>query len=290
MPVLPVSLLPPPQLQGHQVTLFDSADRIGGQFNIAKQIPGKEEFYETLRYFSRQIELTGVDLQLNQRVTAEQLNSGGFDEVIVATGISPRTPDIEGIDHPSVLSYLDVIGDKKPVGQKVAIIGAGGIGFDTAEYLTHSGESTSQNIPAFMKEWGIDMSFNSRSGIEGVQAQPEPSPRQVFLHQRKTSKVGAGLGKTTGWIHRAGLAMKGVQMMPGCEYQRIDDQGLHILVGDQEKVLEVDNIVICAGQDPLRELTEGLEITHHLIGGADVASELDAKRAIDQGTRLAAEL
>ena len=276
--------------RGHQVTLFDSADRIGGQFNIAKQIPGKEEFYETLRYFSRQIELTGVDLQLNQRVTAEQLNSGGFDEVIVATGISPRAPDIEGIDHPSVLSYLDVIGDKKPVGQKVAIIGAGGIGFDTAEYLTHSGESTSQNIPAFMKEWGIDMSFNSRSGIEGVQAQPEPSPRQVFLLQRKTSKVGAGLGKTTGWIHRAGLAMKGVQMMPGCEYQRIDDQGLHILVGDQEKVLEVDNIVICAGQDPLRELTEGLEITHHLIGGADVASELDAKRAIDQGTRLAAEL
>ena len=182
--------------RGHQVTLFDSADRIGGQFNIAKQIPGKEEFYETLRYFSRQIELTGVDLQLNQRVTAEQLNSGGFDEVIVATGISPRTPDIEGIDHPSVLSYLDVIGDKKPVGQKVAIIGAGGIGFDTAEYLTHSGESTSQNIPAFMKEWGIDMSLNSRSGIEGVQAQPEPSPRRrSFYSSEKPQKWGQDWAK-----------------------------------------------------------------------------------------------
>lgn len=276
--------------RGHQVTLFDSADKIGGQFNIAKQIPGKEEFYETLRYFGRQIELTGVDLQLNQRVTADQLNSGGFDEVIVATGISPRTPDIDGIDHPSVLSYLDVIGDKKPVGQKVAIIGAGGIGFDTAEYLTHSGESTSQSIPAFMKEWGIDMSFNSRSGIEGVEPQPEPSPREVYLLQRKVSKVGSGLGKTTGWIHRAGLAMKGVKMMPGCEYQCIDDQGLHIRVGDDEKVLEVDNVIICAGQDPLRELAEGLEVSYHLIGGADVASELDAKRAINQGTRLAAEL
>ena len=276
--------------RGHRVTLFESADKIGGQFNIAKQIPGKEEFYETLRYFGKQLELTGVDLRLNQRVSAEQLNNSDFDEVILATGIRPRSPEIDGIDHPSVLSYLDVIGDKKPVGEKVAIIGAGGIGFDTAEYLTHSGEPTSQNISAFMKEWGIDMSLNSRAGIEGVKAQPEPSPREVFLLQRKTSKVGAGLGKTTGWIHRAGLAMKGVKMMPGCEYQRIDDQGLHILVDDQEKVLEVDNIVICAGQDPLRELAEGLKKPYHLIGGADVATELDAKRAINQGTRLAAEL
>ena len=181
--------------RGHSVTLFDSADKIGGQFNIAKQIPGKEEFYETLRYFGRQIELTGVDLQLNQRVTADQLNSGDFDEVILATGISPRTPDIDGIDHPSVLSYLDVIADKKPVGQKVAIIGAGGIGFDTAEYLTHSGKSTSQNIPAFMKEWGIDMSLNSRAGIEGVKAQPEPSPREVFYFSVKPPKWGQDLAK-----------------------------------------------------------------------------------------------
>ncbi len=276
--------------RGHQVTLFDAADEIGGQFNIAKQIPGKEEFYETLRYFGKQIELTGVDLHLNTRVTAEQLNNGGFDEVIIATGISPRMPAIEGINHPKVLNYLDVIGDKKPVGKKVAIIGAGGIGFDTAEYITHSGESTSTNIPAFMKEWGIDMTFGSRSGIEGIKAQPEPSPREVYLLQRKTTRVGKGLGKTTGWIHRAGLAMKGVRMMPGCDYSHIDDQGLHITVGDDPQVLDVDSIIVCAGQDPLRELVDGLNLPHHLIGGADEAGELDAKRAINQGTRLAAAM
>ena len=276
--------------RGHQVTLFDSASEIGGQFNIAKQIPGKEEFFETLRYYGRQIELTGVDLQLNRRVTSEQLNNGGFDEVIIATGISPRMPAIEGINHPKVMDYLDVIGAKKSVGQKVAIIGAGGIGFDTAEYITHSGESTSQNIPAFMKEWGIDMTFGSRSGIEGVTAQPVPSPREVYLLQRKTTRVGKGLGKTTGWIHRAGLAMKGVRMMPGCDYSHIDDQGLHITVGDNTQILDVDTIIICAGQDPLRELVDGLNLPHHLIGGADEAGELDAKRAIDQGTRLAAAM
>ncbi|MBT6593440.1 MAG: NADPH-dependent 2,4-dienoyl-CoA reductase [Porticoccaceae bacterium] len=276
--------------RGHQVTLFDAADEIGGQFNIAKQIPGKEEFYETLRYYGKQIELTGVDLHLNTRVTAEQLNNGGFDEVIIATGISPRMPAIEGINHPKVLNYLDVIGDKKPVGKKVAIIGAGGIGFDTAEYITHSGESTSTNIPAFMKEWGIDMTFGSRSGIEGIKAQPEPSPREVYLLQRKTTRVGKGLGKTTGWIHRAGLAMKGVRMMPGCDYSHIDDQGLHITVDDDPQVLDVDSIIVCAGQDPLRELVDGLNLPHHLIGGADEAGELDAKRAINQGTRLAAAI
>ena len=276
--------------RGHQVTLFDSAHEIGGQFNIAKQIPGKEEFYETLRYFQKQIEITGVNLQLNSRVSAEQLNNGGYDEVIIATGISPRTPQIEGINHPKVLNYLDVIGGKKPVGDKVAIIGAGGIGFDTAEYITHSGESTSTNIPAFMKEWGIDMTFGSRSGIEGIEAQPEPSPREVYLLQRKTTRVGKGLGKTTGWIHRAGLAMKGVRMMPGCDYSHIDDEGLHMTVGDDPQVLPVDTVIICAGQDPLRELVDGLELPHHLIGGADEAGELDAKRAIDQGTRLAAAM
>ncbi len=276
--------------RGHQVTLFDGASEIGGQFNIAKQIPGKEEFYETLRYYGKQIEITGVNLQLNTRVTADELNNGGFDEVIIATGISPRMPAIEGIGHPKVLNYLDVIGDKKPVGQKVAIIGAGGIGFDTAEYITHSGEATSQNIPAFMKEWGIDMTFGSRSGIEGITAQPEPSPREVYLLQRKTTRVGKGLGKTTGWIHRAGLAMKGVRMMPGCDYSHIDDQGLHITVGDAPQILDVDTIIVCAGQDPLRELVDGLDLPHHLIGGADEAGELDAKRAINQGTRLAAAM
>ena len=276
--------------RGHQVTLFDAASEIGGQFNIAKQIPGKEEFYETLRYYGKQIEITGVNLKLNTKVTAQDLNRGGFDEVIIATGINPRMPAIEGIDHPMVMNYLDVIGDKKPVGQKVAIIGAGGIGFDTAEYITHSGEATSQNIPAFMKEWGIDMTFGSRSGIEGISPQPEPSPREVYLLQRKTTRVGKGLGKTTGWIHRAGLAMKGVRMMPGCDYSHISDQGLHITVGDDPQILDVDTIIVCAGQDPLRELVDGLELPHHLIGGADEAGELDAKRAINQGTRLAAAM
>lgn len=276
--------------RGHTVTLFDKAAEIGGQFNIAKQIPGKEEFYETLRYFNRQLELTGVEVKLNTAVTADMLNQDGFDEVLVATGITPRKPTIEGIDHPSVLSYIDVIADKKPVGNRVAIIGAGGIGFDTAEYLTHSGESTSQNIPAFMREWGIDMSLAARGGIEGVTPQPQPSPREVYLLQRKVSKVGSGLGKTTGWIHRAGLTMKNVRMMPSCDYQRIDDQGLHLLVGDKPTLLEVDSIIICAGQEPLREIVADLEIPFHLIGGADVAAELDAKGAIDQGTRLAAGL
>ena len=276
--------------RGHKVTLFDGAKEIGGQFNIAKQIPGKEEFHETLRYFNKQLELNNVSVKLNTHVSAEQLNAANFDEVIIATGISPRQPEIEGIDHPSVLNYIDVIADKKPVGKKVAIIGAGGIGFDTAEYITHSGESTSQNIPAFMREWGIDMTLNSRSGIEGVTPQPEPSPREVYLLQRKVSKVGSGLGKTTGWIHRAGLTMKNVRMMPSCDYQRIDDEGLHLKVGDEAMLLDVDTIIVCAGQEPLREIVDGLEVPYHLIGGADVAAELDAKGAINQGTRLAAEL
>mgnify|MGYP000330184171 FL=1 len=276
--------------RGHNVTVFDSASELGGQFNIAKQIPGKEEFYETLRYYKRQLELLNVTVKLNSRVDVNALNNSDFDEVIIATGIAPRTPPIEGIEHSKVLSYIDVIVDKKPVGNKVAIIGAGGIGFDVSEYLSHSGESTSQNIPAFMKEWGIDMTFGSRGGIEGVTAAPAPSPREIFLLQRKTSKVGAGLGKTTGWAHRAGLLSKGVSMLAGVEYLKIDDAGLHIKVNEQVQVLDVDNVIICAGQEPLRELVDGLTKPHHLIGGADVASELDAKRAINQGTRLAAGL
>ncbi|TDG12125.1 NADPH-dependent 2,4-dienoyl-CoA reductase [Seongchinamella unica] len=277
--------------RGHAVTLFDAADEIGGQFNIAKQIPGKEEFYETLRYFARQIELTGVELHLGKRVSATELVDAGFDEVILATGIVPRTPDIEGVDHPSVLSYLDVLQNKVPVGDKVAIIGAGGIGFDVAEYLTHGDESPSTDIVQFMAAWGVDMTLRARGGIEGVEARFPPSPREVSLLQRKSSKVGGGLGKTTGWIHRAGLEKKGVQMIPGCEYRRIDDAGLHIVVGSEEKLLAVDNVVLCAGQDPRRELADALgDLPVHLIGGADVAAELDAKRAIDQGTRLAAAI
>ncbi len=273
--------------RGHSVTLFDAADQVGGQFNVAKQIPGKEEFYETIRYFEKQIEKTGVNLVLGKTVTVEDINNNDFDEVIIATGIKPRLPEIDGIDHPKVMGYLDVLRDKKPVGKRVAVIGAGGIGFDVSEYLTHQGEATSQNIEAFMREWGVDMTMQARGGIEGVVAQVPASPREVYLLQRKKSKVGAKLGKTTGWIHRAGLKNKGVNMIPGCSYEKIDDQGVHITVGGQPQVIAVDNVIICAGQDPLRELVDGLSKPYHLIGGADVAAELDAKRAIDQGVRLA---
>lgn len=275
--------------RGHTVTLFEASDTIGGQFNIARKVPGKEEFNETLRYFRRRLELSSVTVKLGQRVDSATLNNGDFDEIVLATGVSPRTPAIPGIDHPKVMSYLDVLRDDREVGQSVAIIGAGGIGFDVAEALVHSSDS-STNIETFMREWGVDMSLQARGGIEGVAANPSPAPRKVTLLQRKTSKVGAGLGKTTGWIHRTGLIHKGVEMLAGCEYLRVDDQGLHIRVGDEERCLAVDNVIYCAGQDPLRELQEGLTKPSHCIGGADVAAELDAKRAIDQGTRLAASL
>lgn len=273
--------------RGHKVTLFDAASEIGGQFNVAKQIPGKEEFYETLRYFDRQIVLKGVELKLNTHVSADDLTA--FDEVVLATGISPRTPDIDGIEHNKVLSYLDVLRDKAPVGDKVAIIGAGGIGFDVAEYITHTGQSASQNLEKFNAEWGVDKDYTHRGGLK--EAEPEESPRQVWLLQRKTSKVGAGLGKTTGWIHRASLNAKGVHMMPSVTYRKIDDEGFHISIENDDQVLPVDTVIICAGQDPLRELEAPLKAagkTVHLIGGADVAAELDAKRAIHQGTTLAA--
>lgn len=276
--------------RGHKVALFDGASEIGGQFNIAKQIPGKEEFHETLRYFKRQIELHNICLNLDTRVSADQLNKSNFDEVIIATGITPRMPKIEGIDHASVLSYIDVILKKKPLGNRVAIIGAGGIGFDTAEYITHSGESTALNIDEFMNEWGIDKTLSARGGIEGCKPKISPSPREVYLLQRKTSKMGSALGKTTGWIHRAGLAKKQVKMVNGCNYQRIDDNGLHMTIGDKPELLAVDNIIICAGQDPLIEITHGLKLPFHLIGGADSAKELDAKKAIAQGTKIAASL
>ncbi|MBI6853697.1 NADPH-dependent 2,4-dienoyl-CoA reductase [Pseudomonas cichorii] len=280
--------------RGHQVTLFDSASEIGGQFNIAKRIPGKEEFYETLRYFKHKLKNTGVELRLETRVAVQDLLDGGFDEVLLATGIAPRTPAIPGIDHPKVLSYLDVILQRKPVGHSVAVIGAGGIGFDVSEFLVHQGVSTSQDRDAFWKEWGIDTSLQARGGVAGIKAEVHAPARQVFLLQRKDTKVGDGLGKTTGWIHRTGLKNKQVQMLNSVQYLKIDDAGLHIRIGEgEEKLLPVDNIVICAGQDPLRELYDGLVAAGqsvHLIGGADVAAELDAKRAIDQGSRLAAEL
>ncbi len=280
--------------RGHQVTLFDSANEIGGQFNVAKRVPGKEEFHETLRYFAGKLERSGVELRLNTRVSATDLLAGGYHEVILATGIVPRTPDIPGIEHPKVIGYLDAILQRKPVGQRVAVIGAGGIGFDVSEFITHDGQSTSLDREAFWKEWGIDLGLEARGGVAGVAAVPHAPARQVYLLQRKKSKVGSGLGKTTGWIHRTGLKNKQVQMLNSVEYLKIDDEGLHISVaGGEPKVLPVDTVIICAGQDPLRELQAELEqggLKVHLIGGADVATELDAKRAIDQGSRLAAAL
>ncbi|MBU3057330.1 NADPH-dependent 2,4-dienoyl-CoA reductase [Pseudomonas indica] len=280
--------------RGHQVTLFDAAGEIGGQFNVAKRVPGKEEFYETLRYFKRKLETTGVEVRLNTRVDVENLAAGGFDEIILATGIKPRTPEIPGIEHPKVIGYLDAILERKPIGQRVAVIGAGGIGFDVSEFITHQGEASSLNREVFWKEWGIDTALEARGGVAGVRPQPHPAARQVYLLQRKASKVGDGLGKTTGWIHRTGLKNKQVQMLNAVEYLKVDDAGLHVrIAGGEPQVLPVDTVIVCAGQEPLRELHDGLMAAGqrvHLIGGADVAAELDAKRAINQGSRLAAEL
>ena len=275
---------------GHQVTLFDAADRIGGQFNIAKQIPGKEDFNETLRYFGRRIQTSGVTLQLNQRVDAAALKAGGFDHVVLATGIVPRQPPIPGIDSDKVASYLDIVEGRKEAGKTVAIIGAGGIGFDVGEFLTHAHDDRSE-AERFNDEWGIDPGYANRGGLKAPV--DETAPRRVFLLQRKSSKVGDGLAKTTGWIRRTLLKKRGVQMIGGVTYERIDDAGLHITVDGEPKTLAVDTIVVCAGQEPRRDLQAPLEaagIPFSLIGGADIASELDAKRAIDQGTRLAASL
>ncbi|MDE1495857.1 NADPH-dependent 2,4-dienoyl-CoA reductase [Xenorhabdus bovienii] len=277
--------------QGHHVTLFERDNKIGGQFNIAKQIPGKEEFYETLRYFDRQLALNGVEVKLNHTATASQLAS--FDEIIIATGIIPRTPDIDGINHEKVLTYLDVLKHKRNVGPRVAIIGAGGIGFDTAEYLSQNGQSSSLSSHAFSQEWGIDQTLSHRGGLQPEGAQMERSPRKIYLLQRKDSKVGEGLGKTTGWVHRASLLMRGITMLNSVQYLKIDDQGLHISRNGEQQCLEVDNVIICAGQEPLKDLYQPLQTMGknvHVIGGADVAVELDARRAIDQGARLALKI
>lgn len=275
--------------RGHQVTLYDAASEIGGQFNVAKRIPGKEEFFETLRYFNVRLKELKVEVRLNRYLSTQQLNQMQVDELVLATGISPRELEIPGHSHPKVLNYLDVI-KGADVGQKVAIIGAGGIGFDVAEFLTHGEQQPSTNIAQFMSQWGIDMTMQARGGVAEVPKSIEASPRQVYLLQRKASKVGAGLGKTTGWIHRAGLQQKQVQMIASCEYQAIDDQGLHLTIAGEQQILEVDHIIACAGQDPNQGLCEGLERSYHLIGGAQKATELDAKRAIRQGTLLAIKL
>jgi 2,4-dienoyl-CoA reductase (NADPH2) len=281
--------------RGHKVTLFDADPSIGGQFNLAKRIPGKEEFSETIRYFGARLAKLGVEQKLGRRVESADLRN--FHHVIVATGIAPRAPSIPGIDHPKVASYVDVVVGRRVAGSKVAIIGAGGIGFDVAELLTasspHDGHASDGRVddPAiaqFRAEWGIDAGYAERGGLGEVN---EPAPaRQVWLMQRKPGKVGEGLAKTTGWIKRTLLKKRGVTMLSGVEYVKIDDAGLHIRVGGQPQLLPVDTVVVCAGQEPRREIVDGLRsmgTAHTLVGGADVAAELDAKRAIEQGTRVA---
>ncbi len=285
--------------RGHEVHLFESAAQIGGQFNMAKLIPGKEEFSETLRYFAKRIELTGVNLHLGVRATAQELLAQRFDDVVLATGVVPRQPRIPGADDPAlgerVLSYVDVLLHRKPVGERVAIVGAGGIGFDVAEFLvTRPGHSPTLDLQEWLAEWGVADPAQQRGGV--VRARPAPPARQVTLLQRKSGKLGKGLGKTTGWIHRAALQMKQVEMLGGVNYERITPQGLFVTYGEKRgdgQLIECDSIVLCAGQEPLRELLDPLRaagVATHLIGGADVATELDAKRAIDQGTRLALRL
>ncbi|WP_420169641.1 FAD-dependent oxidoreductase [Streptomyces violaceoruber] len=275
--------------RGHAVTLFDAADAIGGQLNVARRVPGKEEFDETLRYFRTRLAELAVELRLSTRADAGKL--AGFDEIVLATGVEPRTPAIPGTDRPNVVSYLDVLRDGAPVGDRVAIVGAGGIGFDVAEFLTDGGEAASLDAETFFRQWGVDTAYADRGGLRAPE-RPQP-PRAVHLVQRKTTKVGAGLGKTTGWIHRTELRHRGVEMIAGASYDLIDDEGLHLTVDGERRVLPVDTVVLCAGQEPRRELYEELRagsVPVHLIGGADVAAELDAKRAIRQGTELAAAL
>ncbi|MEV7148290.1 NADPH-dependent 2,4-dienoyl-CoA reductase [Streptomyces sp. NPDC093084] len=275
--------------RGHQVTLFDAAAEIGGQLNVARKVPGKQEFDETLRYFRHQLDAHGVDVRLNTTVGPEDVT--GYDEVVVATGVTPRTPDIPGVDHPRVLGYLDVLRDDAPVGDRVAILGAGGIGFDVAEFLTDGGDKASEDPATYFRHWGVDTEYRTPGGLAAPE-RPAP-PRTVHLLQRRTGKVGAGLGRTTGWIHRAELKHRGVTMVPGVRYDLIDDAGLHVTVDGQSTVLEVDTVVLCTGQEPRRGLYEELVAagrSAHVIGGADVAAELDAKRAIKQGTELAAAL
>jgi len=277
--------------RGHSVAIFDRGSEIGGQFNYAKQIPGKEEFFETLRYFNKQIELHDIALHLNQEQSAEQLVAAGFDEIVLATGIVPRALDIKGIDHPIVKSYIQVLRDKEPIGKRVAIIGAGGIGFDVAEFLVEE-ESLTTNPDKWLQSWGVDKNYQENGGLSGKPVSEVPN-REVYLLQRKASKVGAGLGKTTGWIHRATLQKNGVKMLAGVTYEEVNDKGLVISIDGEQQVLQVDNVIICAGQESERGLYQQLKaqgVEAHLIGGANVAAELDAKRAIRQAAELAAKI
>ncbi len=279
--------------RGHRVSLFEQSDEIGGQFNLAKKIPGKEEFNASLDYFRVELDRSGVDLQLSTRVGGEDL--AGYDDVILATGVYPRKIDIPGIGHAKVVSYIDVLTNKVKIGNSVALIGAGGIGFDIAEFLSHSDDhpDSSQSPEAFAREWGIDQTLEARGGVKGIKAQPPKSAREIWLLQRKAGKPGKTLGKTTGWIHRLSLRKRGVHMLGNVNYERIDDQGLHISINGENQLLEVDHIVICAGQVSNTDLVEALEgrgISIHIIGGAHKAAELDAKYAIREGSELAAKL
>jgi 2,4-dienoyl-CoA reductase (NADPH2) len=279
--------------RGHAVTLFDQQARIGGQLNLSVRIPGKEEFAETLRYFRRQLSLLGVKVRLNTPVDAERLAGEAFDVVVVSTGVRPRRLNIPGMDLPKVITYIDAILGTKPVGDTVAIIGAGGIGFDTAVLVTHEGTSTSLDRERFLEEWGVDRDYRQPGGLLASDSEMQPSPRSVTMLQRKASKMGAGLGKTTGWIHRTTLRKRGVAMINGVAYEKIDDDGLHIVKNQTHQMIPADTIIVCAGQEPLRSLAEDLKdsgMPVHIIGGADKAAELDAQRAIDQGTRLAMDI
>jgi 2,4-dienoyl-CoA reductase (NADPH2) len=276
--------------RGHRITLYDAASEIGGQFNLAKCVPGKEEFHETLRYFRRMIEKLGITLKLGTRADADSLAAAGHDEVIVATGIRPRTPDLPGIDHPKAVGYIDAILGRKPIGQRVAIMGAGGIGFDVATLITHAGPSAAMDIPTFCREWGVDFAGHPRGGVTGVPVQIEQSGREVVILQRRDGAPGKSLGRTTGWTHRLSLVRRGVKMIGGVDYLKIDDDGLHTLVGGEPRLFAVDTVIICAGQEPERRLYDELiarGMAARLVGGASEATELDAKRAIAEATELA---
>ncbi|ASF09460.1 2,4-dienoyl-CoA reductase [Nocardia brasiliensis NBRC 14402] len=280
--------------RGHRVDLFEADDKIGGQFDIARRIPGKEEFDESIRYYRRKIEVTGVTVHLNKRVSAAELIAGRYDEVVLATGVKPRIPNIPGIDHPMVLSYAELVREERPVGKRVAVIGAGGIGYDVSEFLTVEGHPTLK-LDEWKEEWGVDAD-NEQAPGQLTKPKPAPAAREVVLLQRKSTPFGKDLGKTTGWVHRAALKAKGVDHIGGVNYERIDDHGLHISFGEKRQrpqLIPVDNVIVCAGQESVRDLEDELRaagVNLHLIGGAELAAELDAKRAIDQGTRLAARL
>jgi len=277
--------------RGYAVTLYEKANEIGGQFNLAKRIPGKEEYAEPMRYWGNLLDELGVAVRLGIRADAATLQAGNFDAVVIATGVTPRDPRIPGQDHPMVMGYHDAVMATRTIGRRVAIIGAGGIGFDVAEFLTQDAPSPTTDIARWTREWGIDTTLEHRGGLDKPEV--EASPREVWLLQRTAGRPGKRLNKTTGWVHRAALKAKGVKMMGGVTYEKIDDAGLHITIDGKPQTLGVDNVIICAGQEPNRRLADeliALGTPVHVIGGADVAAELDAKRAIRQATELAATL